>query len=146
MHRTPAAIIGATMALALPSANALAAMDKNVAVKPKVVVTTRSFTGATAQVDRWGEMQVVITVRKTTTTNPTTHKKTVKRRMTAVKVPVSPNHTDRSVFINQQALPLLIQEATTAQSAHINIVSGASDSSNGFAQSLQSALLKANAS
>ena len=46
----------------------------------------------------------------------------------------------------REALPQLIQEATTAQSAHINIVSGASDSSDGFAQSLQSALLKANAS
>jgi uncharacterized protein with FMN-binding domain len=146
MYRATAAVVGAVIALALPGANALAATEQQAAAKPKIVVTTRSFTGATAQVDRWGEMQVVITVRKTTTTNSTTHKKTVKRRITAVKVPISPNHTDRSVFINRQALPLLIQEATTAQSAHINIVSGASDSSDGFAQSLQSALLKANAS
>ena len=32
-------------------------------------------------------------------------------------MPVYPNHTDRSVFINQQALPYLIQETLQAQSA-----------------------------
>jgi uncharacterized protein with FMN-binding domain len=90
-------------------------------------------------------MQVTVVVKKTTTTNLTTKKKTVKRKIVSVKVPVYPNHTDRSVFINQQALPILIQETTQAQSASINMVSGATDTSYGFAQSLQSALLKAKA-
>ena len=45
-----------------------------------------------------------------------------------------------------ETLPTLIQETMTAQSAHINIVSGASDTSDAFGASLQSALLKANAS
>jgi len=82
---------------------------------------------------------VTIVVKKTTTTIGA--KKTVKRKITSITVPVSPNHTDRSVFINEQALPTLVQEALQAQSAHIYIVSGATNSSDAFAQSLQSAIL-----
>ena len=83
---------------------------------------------------------MTIVVRKTTTITGT--KKKVTRRMTAVSVPTYPNHTDRSVFINQNALPILKAEALRAQSANINMVSGATDSSDAFAQSLQSAILK----
>jgi hypothetical protein len=46
----------------------------------------------------------------------------------------------RSQFIDQQALPILEQEVLQAQSAHIQGVSGASYTSAGFDQSLQSAL------
>jgi uncharacterized protein with FMN-binding domain len=130
------------LALGLPSANAWAAAQTTVAkttVKKKVVVATKSFTGTAVEADRWGPLQVTIVVKKTTTTIGT--KKTVKRRITSIKVPVSPDHTDRSVFINQQALPTLVQEALQAQSAHIFIVSGATNSSDAFAQSLQSAIL-----
>jgi len=67
----------------------------------------------------------------------------VTRKLTAVSVPISPNHTDRSVYINSNALPILKSEALKAQSANINMVSGATDSSDAFAQSLQSAILKA---
>ena len=66
------------------------------------------------------------------------------RKITAVNVPVYPNHTDRSVFINQQAIPMLVQETLSAQfTGGINMISGASDSSSAFIQSLQSALLAA---
>jgi uncharacterized protein with FMN-binding domain len=92
-------------------------------------------------VDRWGSLQVTIVVRKTTTITGT--KKKVTRRITAVSVPTYPDHTDRSVFINQNALPTLKAEALRAQSANINLVSGATDTSYGFAQSLQAAILKA---
>ena len=143
MRRATAAVLGAA-ALALPSANAWAAAQK-AASNTKVVIATRSFTGTAVQADRWGELQVTIVVKKTTTTNLATKKKTVKRRITAVKVPVYPDHTDRSIFINQQALPILIQETMQAQSSRIDMVSGATDTSGGFAQSLQSAILKARA-
>src|SRR3982074_1727186 len=99
-----------TVALALPSANAWAAARQgvsNTVVKKKVVTATKSFTGTAAEADRWGPLQVTIVVKKQTKTVGT--KKTVARKITAVKVPVSPNHTDRSIFINQQALPTLIQ-------------------------------------
>jgi uncharacterized protein with FMN-binding domain len=86
-------------------------------------------------------LQVTITVHKTTTV--TAGKKKVTRKITAVSVPTYPNHTDRSVYINSQALPILKRETLQAQRANINLVSGASDSSQAFAASLQSAILKA---
>ncbi|HTZ94280.1 MAG TPA: FMN-binding protein [Streptosporangiaceae bacterium] len=46
----------------------------------------------------------------------------------------------RSQFIDQQSIPILEQEALAAQSANIQGVSGASFTSAGFTQSLQSAL------
>jgi len=54
-----------------------------------------------------------------------------------------PNDRDRSIEINQQADPILAQEAIQAQSASVDIVSGATDSSQAFVQSLQSALSQA---
>jgi uncharacterized protein with FMN-binding domain len=124
-------------ALALPIADATAATR---ATTKKIVVSKR-FTGSVASVDRWGSLQVTIVVRKTTTI--TGSKKKVTRKITAVSVPTYPNHTDRSIYINQTALPILKAEALRAQSANINLVSGATDSSDAFAQSLQSAILKA---
>jgi uncharacterized protein with FMN-binding domain len=124
-------------ALALPIADATAATR---AATKKIVVSKR-FTGSVTSVDRWGDLQVTIVVRKTTTI--TGARKKVTRKITAVSVPTYPNHTDRSIYINQTALPILKSEALRAQSANINMVSGATDSSDAFAQSLQSALLKA---
>ena len=63
----------------------------------------------------------------------------------AVSVPVYPNHTDRSIFINQQALPYLKQEVLQAQSANVQLISGATDTSMAFVQSLQAAILQAKA-
>ena len=118
--------------LALPIANATAATK---AAKKKIVVTRR-FAGSVASV-----LQVTIVVRKTTTT--LNGKKKVTRKITGVSVPIYPNHTDRSVYINTNALPLLKSEVLQRQSANINLVSGATDSSYAFAQSLQAAILKA---
>ena len=124
-------------ALALPIVDATAATR---ATTKKIVVSKR-FTGSLASVQQWGSLQVTILVRKTTTITGT--KKKVTRKLTAVSVPTYPNHTDRSIYINQTALPILKAEALRAQSANINMVSGATDSSDAFAQSLQSAILKA---
>ena len=130
-------ILLTVIVLALPIAGATAAAR---ATTKKIVVTKR-FAGSVASVDRWGSLQVNIVVRKTTTI--TGSKKKVARRITAVSVPTYPDHTDRSVFINQNALPTLKAEALRAQSANISVVSGATDTSYGFAQSLQAAILKA---
>lgn len=54
-----------------------------------------------------------------------------------------PHDRRTSVEINSQALPYLKQEAIAAQSANVDIISGATDSSRAFIQSLQSALNKA---
>jgi uncharacterized protein with FMN-binding domain len=51
-----------------------------------------------------------------------------------------PNRDPQSQSISNYAAPQLIQQAVAAQSAHINGVSGATYTSQAFAQSLQSAL------
>jgi uncharacterized protein with FMN-binding domain len=61
-------------------------------------------------------------------------------KITSVKTIQYPNGHQQSVFINSQALPLLEQEVLKAQSAQINIISGATFTSQGYAQSVQSAL------
>jgi uncharacterized protein with FMN-binding domain len=142
--RKPTLIALTVLALAVPNVSAYAATKSaKTTPKKKVVTVSKSFTGTPGSADRWGEVQVTIVVKKTTTTNLTTKKKTVTRRITKVTVPVSPNHTDRSIFINQQALPTLIQETLQAQSTRIDMVSGATDSSEAFDQSLLSAIVKA---
>lgn len=54
-----------------------------------------------------------------------------------------PNDRGTSIEINSQAMPYLKQEAIAAQSANVDIVTGATQSSLAFKQSLQSALVKA---
>ncbi|HEX7042576.1 MAG TPA: FMN-binding protein [Patescibacteria group bacterium] len=54
-----------------------------------------------------------------------------------------PNDRGTSVMINQQAMPYLKQEALAVQNANVDIVSGATDSSIAFRQSLASALSQA---
>ena len=144
--RKSAIVALSVLALALPSVDAWAAAHQTISktvVKKKVVVAKKSFNGIAAQADRWGPLQVTIVVKKTTTT--VGKKKTVVRRMTSVTVPVFPNHTDRSIYINQQALPYLVQEALQVQGSGVNMISGATNSSDAFAQSLQSAILSAKA-
>ena len=54
-----------------------------------------------------------------------------------------PQDRGHSIQINNYALPILKQEAIQAQSANVNIVSGATDSSGAFMDSLASALAQA---
>ena len=90
--------------------------------------TTVTVTGNAAST-RYGPVQVQITV-----TNG---------KITAVDAVEYPTAKSRDVQINSRAIPQLDQEALTAQSAHINMISGATYTSNGYITSLQSALDKA---
>src|SRR5258706_3536709 len=54
-----------------------------------------------------------------------------------------PNDRQTSIQINQQAMPYLRQEAIQAQNANVDIVGGATDSSQAFRESLASALGRA---
>lgn len=54
-----------------------------------------------------------------------------------------PNENRTSQFINSQAIPILKSEAIQAQSAQVDIVSGASATSPAFQRSLSTALSKA---
>jgi uncharacterized protein with FMN-binding domain len=86
--------------------------------------TSRTITGPVVS-NGWGPIQVQVTVKGT--------------QITAVSVPVIPQD-GRSQFINARAVPILTQEAVQAQSAQVDAVSGATDTSDAFMQSLAAAL------
>lgn len=64
-------------------------------------------------------------------------------RITSVQFLDYPHDRGTSLFINSMAMPRLISEAVQAQSAKVDIVSGATDTSMAFQQSLGSALSSA---
>ena len=64
-------------------------------------------------------------------------------KITDVKFLQYPNDRPNSVAINQQAMPYLKQETIQAQSANVDGVSGATDTSQAFVQSLSAALSQA---
>jgi uncharacterized protein with FMN-binding domain len=138
MRKAIQIVLGAAAA-ATPFANTAAAAE---AATKNVITVKKTVTGSEAQVDRWGYIKVTLVVRKTTTI--TGAKKKVTRKIIGISVPEYPNHTNRSVYINQQALPYLEHEVLVAQmNSNIQLISGATDTSYGFIQSLQAAILKA---
>ncbi|MFE4630898.1 FMN-binding protein [Streptomyces mirabilis] len=86
---------------------------------------TKTVTGDTIQT-RWGPVQVRVTLKNGKITD-----------VTAVSYPTD---NPRDQEINSYAIPQLRREALAAQSAQIDSVSGASYTSDGYKQSLQSAL------
>ena len=98
------------------------------APQPSGSGTATTVTGSTAST-RWGDVQVSITVTD--------------GKITAVDVPEYPTGNGKDREINADALPVLTQETLAAQSADIDMVSGATVTSQGYLQALQSALDKA---
>jgi uncharacterized protein with FMN-binding domain len=98
------------------------------AASPSTAATASTVTGAVADT-RWGPVQVQLTIAN--------------KKITDVSVVQYPNGNGRDQEINAQALPILIQETLAKQSASIDMVSGATVTSDGYLQSLQSALDKA---
>ncbi len=131
-------VLMSTATLAIPVADAVAAARQaGVKTGPKKKVTIKKVTGDAAQADRWGTVTVVVTVQTTTVGGS--------KKVTRKYVDLGGSytyHTNRTQFIMSQSLPVLRQEFLTAQSPNVQIVSGASDTSYAFAQSLQSALAK----
>ncbi len=95
---------------------------------PTKAATKKTVTGSVAQT-RWGPVQVQLVVSS--------------GQITKVSVVQYPNGNGRDEEINSQALPVLIHETEQQQSASIDMVSGATVTSDGYLQSLQSALDKA---
>jgi uncharacterized protein with FMN-binding domain len=89
-----------------------------------------TFTGQAANT-RYGAVQVQITVSGGTITD--------------VQVPQYPSEGGRDQQINSRALPVLVKETVHAQSAQVDMVSGATYTSTGYRTSLQSALDQARA-
>jgi uncharacterized protein with FMN-binding domain len=87
--------------------------------------SSATYTGGVADT-QWGPVQVQITVQGGKVT-----------RSGAVQYP---QNNDRDFMINSYALPILDQEVVQQQTASIDTVSGATVTSDGYLQSLQSAI------
>jgi uncharacterized protein with FMN-binding domain len=87
--------------------------------------TSKTYNGAAVQT-RYGTVQVAVTISGSQITNVSFLQLT--------------SYDGRSADINSQAGPLLLQETLTAQSSNIDTISGATYTSAGYVQSLQSAL------
>ena len=92
---------------------------------PSTATQTKTLTGTAAD-NEYGTVQVQVTMQGSQITD-----------IVALQMPDSHN---RSVEISQAAEPILRQEALQAQSAQIDLVSGATFTSQSYAQSLQGAL------
>jgi uncharacterized protein with FMN-binding domain len=121
--------------LAVPTANA--------AERLRAVTVTKSSTSPVVGVSRWGELQVALKVQITTRT--VAGKKTKSWKVTDVRFPVYPDHSQRSAYISSQALPLLKQELLQLTGSSIQLVSGATDTSYAFVDAVSSALKRAGA-
>jgi uncharacterized protein with FMN-binding domain len=86
------------------------------------------ITGAAASTRR-GPVQVQVTIRS--------------GRIVDIVALAVPDRSGRDQRINASAVPILRDEALSAQSANIDTVSGATITSDGYIQSLQSALDRA---
>ena len=75
---------------------------------------------------RWGPVQVQISVTA--------------GKIIQVTVLQQPSGNPKDAAINDYALPVLVQDTLSAQSADIDMVSGATVTSDGYRQSLQAAL------
>ena len=125
-----------TSAPSAPSAPAAlptpAAATPKPAPAPKPAATGQykdgTYTGSTADAF-YGYVQVKATVSG--------------GKLTDVTFLQYPDTHSTSVYINSQAMPYLTQEALAVQSANVNIISGATDTSLAFRQSLSSALAQA---
>lgn len=93
-------------------------------------MTDGTYTGGAANT-RYGPVQVQITVSGGVIAD--------------VQVTDYPHSDRRDQEINQRALPILVSETTQTQSSRIDMVSGATYTSQGYIASLQSAIDQANA-
>lgn len=89
-----------------------------------------SYTGSVADA-HWGNIQVKAIIQN--------------GKITDVQFLQYPNDRNRSISINSYADPQLTQEAIQAQNNNVDIVTGATDSSEAFIQSLGDALSQAKA-
>ncbi|TPG17959.1 FMN-binding protein [Pedococcus bigeumensis] len=94
----------------------------------KAAGATKTYTGASIDTN-YGPVQVQITV--------------VDGKVTKAKVTQVPWNDGRDQEINGYAVPILNKEVVKAQSGTIDMVSGATFTSDGYIQSLQSAIDKA---
>ncbi|MBD3751674.1 MAG: FMN-binding protein [Micrococcales bacterium] len=110
---------------ASPSASASDSTTTDTTTTTTTGLADGAYTGDAVRT-RYGNVQVQITISGGVVTD--------------VQVPQYPNNDRKDQQINARALPILISETTETQSADISMVSGATYTSDGYIQSLQSAL------
>jgi len=123
-------VVACVVALALPPLDAVAA------ARAKTV--TKTVLGSTVKCDKWGNLQLQLKIAQSVVGG-----KVKSFKILAISWPTWPQHTVRSVFINQKALPLLQQQVLELQSPKIETISGATDVTISFKQSLAAALIAA---
>jgi uncharacterized protein with FMN-binding domain len=111
-----------------PAATPSPSPSRGAARLPRRRMRARTITGAPVQ-QPYGTVQVSVTINA--------------GRITDVRTVAIPLDSGRSQAINSEAAPLLRSEALRVQSARIDVVSGATYTSDAYAQSLQSALDRA---
>jgi uncharacterized protein with FMN-binding domain len=94
----------------------------------EVVYSDGTYTGNPGST-RWGDVQVAAVIQNGS--------------ITGVRFLSYPDGDTRSAEINSQATGMLIQEAIKAQTADVQVISGATFTSEAFMQSLDSALAQA---
>jgi uncharacterized protein with FMN-binding domain len=115
-------------ATAVPASGAASSAAPTAAPTSSAAPTTRTYLGSPITT-RYGVIQVKITVRD--------------NKITDVSFAQLTAFDGRSQQINSDAAPQLLHETLSAQSAKVDTISGASYTSDGYRQSLQSALDKA---
>ncbi len=110
-----------------PSATPSLAPRPSPTPSPKAA-TNGTFTGSDVP-NRFGDVQVRVVITD--------------GRITDVQALVLPTDRAQSAYISQVAGPMLRTEALQAQSARIDIISGATYTSESYAQSLETALQQA---
>jgi uncharacterized protein with FMN-binding domain len=113
----------APTATSTPSATAAPSAPSSASAAP--AVTTKTVTGDSVDT-AYGPVQVKVTFEGT--------------KITAIDAVQYPTESGRDQEINAQAIPMLRQEALASQSAKIDSISGATYTSEGYIQSLQSAI------
>jgi uncharacterized protein with FMN-binding domain len=119
---------GVTSSLSAPAASGSGTTSGSAAAGRSSSASAATVTGTSAST-RWGPVQVRLAVDGGTITD--------------VTVVEYPSGNGRDQQINARAIPILVQETLDAQSADIDMVSGATVTSEGYVESLQAALDKA---
>lgn len=97
---------------------------------PSALYKDGMYTGSVADA-QWGNIQIQAVIQN--------------GRITNITFLQYPNERDRSVRINSEADPQLVSEAIQVQSANVDTITGATDTSEAFIQSLTNALSQAQA-
>lgn len=142
VHRSAVSVSGGTPATTAPSAAPGPATSTPGTTTPATTTPATGTTGSapgtttpaasggrytgTDVVYKYGDIVVQITVAN--------------GRITNITIPQESARDSRSQSINDQAIPILTSEALAAQNLQFDVVSGATYTSEAFAQSLQSAL------